>query len=140
MMVIPNSGKLLLIQMALGNPGAITEDFVVDLYSNNYTPVDSSVASNFTTAAFTGYAQASVPRSSFGAPTIVSNVANITSSATPQFACSGGGGQTVYGWYMRGATSGTVYAAQIFSAPLAMVPGLTLSLYPFTFESDTFTS
>lgn len=132
-MIIPNEGKLLLIALCFA-AGASTEDFVVDLYQNNYTPVDSSTGSSFTVSSFTGYAQVAVARSTFGTATIVSNVANITSSVSPAYACSAGGGQLAYGWYVRGASSGKVYAAAAFSVAVNMAAGATLTLTPFTIQ------
>jgi len=137
-MVIPNEGKALLATMCFAYPVPVTEDFVVDLYQNNYTPTDSSTASSFTVAAFTGYAQVAVARSTFGTPGIVANVAQITSSVSPLFTCTGGGGQTVYGWYMRGATSNKVYAAAAFDTPRVLNPIASELLQPFTINLKTF--
>ncbi len=137
MIVIPNEGKTLLDEMSFADPSAITEDFVVDVYSNNYTPVNGSTGSDFTVATFTGYAQVSVPRASFGAAAIVANVAEITSSVIPTFSCSAGGGQTCYGWFMRGASSGKVYAAQLFSVARLLNAGASVLLNPFKLKLQT---
>jgi hypothetical protein len=131
-MVIPNEGKEKLITMCFATPTGTTEDFNVDLYQNNYTPVDGSSLSNFTLATFTGYATVAVARSTFGSASIVSNVAEITSSVSPLFTCSGGSSQTVYGWVMSGQTSGKVYAAQLLFTPRTMTPGSSEELTPFT--------
>jgi hypothetical protein len=132
-MVILNAGKQLLLDQAFGESSS-PEDYVVDLYSNNHVPVDTDTAGAFTTAVFTGYAQVSVPRSSFGAATIVSNLAVLLSSVVPTFSCTGGGGQTVYGFYLRGASSGTAYLAQYFTGGRAITSGLSEVLYPFQIE------
>lgn len=136
-MVIPNEGLLKLAVQNWGVPGAAQEDFVVDLYSNNYTPVAGSSASNFTIATFTGYAQVAVARSTFGSPSIVGSTGNVTSSVSPTFTCTGGSSQTVYGWVMRGASSGKVYAAQLFTTAFTVVAGSNVQLTPFTLQTGS---
>jgi len=138
-MVIPNEGKLLWLYWALGTDGSDLEDFVVDLFSSNTTVVDASTATDFTIATFTGYAQVPVDRADFAAPSISSNVAIIDDSTFPVFTCTGGSPQTVYGWIMRGATSGDIVAGQNFDSPRVMNPGATESLDPFEFKFKTFT-
>lgn len=133
-MVILNDGKKLLLDQAFGQSSS-PEDYVVDLYSNNHVPVDVDTAASFTVAAFTGYAQVSIPRASFGAATIVTGpLANLLSSTVPTFTCTGGGGQTVYGFFLRGAISGTAYLAQYFTGGRAITSGLSEILYPFQIQ------
>ncbi|MCE5292097.1 MAG: hypothetical protein LLG14_23040 [Nocardiaceae bacterium] len=138
-MVIPNEGKTLALDRWLdpdGNPG---EDWIVRLYSNNYTPVDSSTLASFTEATFTGYSAVLVEMNDWGAASITTNVAYSTSSVTPSYTCTGGGGQTVYGWYAEGATSGKVLAAQRFDTARSMTPGSVEELDPFRVAFKTFT-
>ena len=137
-MVIPNEGKLLLAQRALRTATGDNENYVVDLFTNNYTPVDSSTGTSFTVATFTGYAQVAVASSAFNSAAIASNVAEIATSAAPTFTCSGGTSQTCYGWFMRGVTSGKVYAAQRFDVARVMSTGTTEALDPFKFSLKTF--
>jgi len=135
--VIPNEGKLLAIYWWLGTDGSDLEDFVVDLFVNNVSVVNASTAADFTLASFTGYAQVSVPRASFGSPSIVSNVAQITSSVSPTFDCTGGSPQTAYGWLMRGASSGDIVAGANFDTPRVMSPGTQEILDPFRIKFQT---
>ncbi len=138
-MVIPNEGKQKWLDWCCRDDGTGLESFVVDLYMNDYTPVDASVAADFTTAAFTGYAQEPIAREDFGAPAIVANVAEITSAVSPTFTCTGGAGATVYGWFMRSNIDGTVMAAQRFDAARVMTAGTVELLDPFTIKLKTFT-
>ena len=137
-MVIPNEGKILWEYWALCSPGTDLEEFVIDLYQNNYTPVDGSSAGNFTVATFPGYAQVALLRANFSAPSITANVAYTQYSSAPDFSCTGGGGQLVYGWYMRGATSGKVLAAQAFAIARNMTPGASESINPLQFALKSF--
>jgi hypothetical protein len=139
LMVIPNEGKQLWLYYVLSSDGSDVEDFVVDLFSSNTTVVDASTGADFTIATFSGYAQVSVPRTDFGSTSIVSNVAQIDDTTPPAFTCSGGSPQTVYGWIMRGAVSGTIYAGQNFDTPRVMSGGASETLTPFRFKLKTFT-
>lgn len=139
LMVIPDEGKLKWLYWALDTDGSDLEDFVLDLYQNNYTPDDASTASSFTVSSFGGYAQVSLLRSAFGAPAITSHVAYSGVSTPPAFSCTSGGSQTAYGWYLRGATSDKVLAAAAFDVPRVMSPGATETLDPFRLGLKTFT-
>lgn len=138
MMVIPNEGKLLWLYWALGTDGSDLEDFVIDLYQNDYTPVDASTGADFTAATFTGYSQFAVARADFAAPAIASNVAVSDLTPFPDWTCTGGSMQTCYGWYMRGASSGDVLAAERFATPRQMANGAKLSLDPFEMKLKSF--
>jgi hypothetical protein len=137
-MVIPNEGKLLWLDRALRTPTNAPEDYVCQLFQSNTTVVDASTLTDFTIATFPGYADVSVPRSAFGAPTISSNIAQTVVGASPSFDCTGGAGQTVYGWLLVGAVSGKIIAGQNFAAPRVMVTGANETLAPFTFKFQTF--
>lgn len=137
-MLIPNEGLNEWMLWAFDDSGVVQEDFVVDLFQNNYTPVYTSTGSNFTVATFPGYAQVAVPRSSFAAPTSTGGVGTIVSSVQPTWTCSGGSGQTVYGWYMRGATSGKVLGTQTFASPVNMVNGISVTLGAMTYQMGPF--
>ena len=135
-MVIVNAGKQLLLNNALTNSGTV-EDFIVGLYQNNHVPTDTDTLAAYTDATFTGYTTFNVPRSTFSAATIVSNVAVTTSSLSPSFTCTGGAAQTVYGFYMKGATSGTLYLAQYFPTARVMSTGSTETLTPFAIDLES---
>lgn len=139
LMVIPNEGKELWLYWALGTDGTDLEDFEINLFQNNYTPDDDSTDSDFTVATFTGYAQVDADRAQFGAPAIIADVAYSTLNFVPTFICTGGAAQTVYGWWMRGRTSGIVLAAQRFDAPRVMTNGATEELDPFRIALQSIT-
>lgn len=136
-MVIPNEGKLAFLNVMLPDDGTDQEDFYVRLYKNNYTPVNGSTGADFTEADFTGYSQVAIARSDFTDPYISSNVAFTDSAVIPVYTCTGGSAQTVYGWYMVGQTTGTVYAAQKFDAARSMASGAEEHLDPFSIGLQT---
>ena len=123
LMVIPDEGKILWLYWALCTDGSDLEDFILKTYKNNYTPVDGSTAGDFTESNFTGYSSVAIARSSLPDPTITSHVAITTRSAVPTFTCTAGAAQDMYGWYLVGAVSGDVVAAQRFDNPRNMAPG-----------------
>lgn len=135
--VVPNDGLKQQAGLCWATPGTYTEDFKVDLYQNNHTPVQASVTADFTVATFTGYATVTVARSTFGSPSISGIAAVITSSVNPAFSCTGGANQTVYGFIITGATTGLLYFAQLFGASVTMAPGATLTLTPFTLSQES---
>ncbi len=137
-MVIPNGGKLLALDRWIDPAGTGGENWIIRLYSNNYTPVDGSTLGDFTEATFTGYAAVTLVAGTFPASSIVSNEAVTTYPTAPTFTCTGGGGQTVYGWYAEGATTGTVLAAQKFDASRALVSGASEKIDPFPIKFKSF--
>lgn len=137
LMVIPDEGKNLWLDRALGRVGADTS-WRIRLYQNNYTPVDGSTLASFTESTFTGYSQVTVTEGAFGAAVVTANVAEANTSSPPTYTCTGGSAQNAYGWYMVGVTTGKVYAAQKFDNVRSMAPGAVEELDPFQFSLKTF--
>ena len=124
--VIPSEGCIVNLGRALQTTGAdAAENFTLDLYTNNYTPIASSTLSNFTLATFTGYAAVAITHSSFPYPTLTGGIVSTTSSTAGTFSCTGGSPQTVYGCVLHGVTTGKVIAASIFDATRTMSNGAT---------------
>ena len=137
-MLIPNEGLLLWLLWAFDDSGVSEEDFVLDLYANNFTPSYSSTGADFTIASFPGYSQVSLARTSFAYPTATGGVGTIVSSISPTWSCTGGSGQTVYGWLMRGASSGKVLGTQAFPSPPVMTSGISVTLGAMTWQMGQF--
>lgn len=136
LMVIPNEGKVLAL-VTIFNPPTI-EDFVIELYSNNYTPVDASVIGDFTPATFTGAGPITVGPADWDAPVVVSDVGEISLTVPPSWTHGGGASQIVYGWFMYGHDTLNMFAAQRFDVARNMTSGSTETLDPFTIECKTF--
>jgi hypothetical protein len=130
-MVIPDEGKIKLLNWAMCSDGTDYEDFVLELYSNNYTPDDDSEFTSFDSATFPGYASITLPRNQFGAPAIAAHIAYTQTLQVPAYTCTGGGGQLVYGWFLYGADSFKVIAAQRFDNARNMTNGAKESLDPY---------
>jgi hypothetical protein len=134
-MIIPNEGKIKWL-MRMVDP-TTHEDTIVELFKNDYTPVVGSVETDFTPATFTGYAPITIAAADWSMPTVVANVGQVDTDTVPEFVCTGGAAETVYGWFLRGATSDIVHAAQRFDSPRVMSNGSTERLDPFRIKLDT---
>jgi hypothetical protein len=137
-MVIPNEGKILLLDRALCAPTNADEDYSLFMFTNNVTVVDASTLADFTAATFTGGGAISITRSSMPLPVIVANVAITTRATAPSWTNTGATTETCFGWILKGATSGKVIAGQNFDTPRVMSPGSIETLDPFAFKLKTF--
>jgi hypothetical protein len=137
-MVIPDEGKELWLKWALTSDGSDLEDFTLELYKNDYTPVDGSTQADFSASTFTGYASEPVARADFGAPAIVGHIAYALLGFVPTYTCTGGSPELAYGWFMFSNISEKVVAAQRFDNPRAMASGATETLDPFRIALQTF--
>jgi hypothetical protein len=137
-MFIVNTGKAIWFPTLIAN-ATQNEDYVVDLFTNNVTVSDTTVASGLTPGSWTGYAQVAVARSTF-TYSLSGVQGQETSSVVPQFNNTSGGSVNVYGWMMRGATSGTLYAAANFTVgtPVAIPSLSNLQLNPFRILMQSF--
>lgn len=139
MMLLPNEGITYLLDKMLHNPLVTDESMLLDLYNNNYTPVPGSSGSNFTVASFTGYTQVTLTRSGWGTSSLVGNKAVSTYTTNPiTWTVTGTSTDTIYGYLVRGATSGKVYFAELISPSRPMqTVGDTLNLtLPFELETE----
>ncbi len=130
MLLMPDEGVTLLLSKMLKDALATGEDYTLKLYQNNYTPVNSSTATSFTEATFGGYLPKTLVRATWQAPTIVSGIASSAYGSTPQTWTVTSAPQTIYGYYVLGATSGKVLWAERFSTSRALTVGDELDLTP----------
>jgi hypothetical protein len=134
-LVVPNVGEIELLNKMLKAALTVNEDYTMKLYKNNATPDQNSVATDFTEATFTGYAAKTLLRSNWVSSTTVSNKAQ---SQYPQqsWTC-GATGDTIYGYYMVGATSTILLWAERFTNPRVLTNGDILNITPvFTLNSE----
>lgn len=106
--VITEEGGENILKYTLG-VSTSTETLKMKLYSNNVIPVATSVAGDFTEVTGGGYAEKSLNASSW---TISGKVA---SSNAQLFTFTSNVGQ-IYGYYLVGATSGKLIAAEKFTS------------------------
>lgn len=136
-MVCPDDGKARFLELAFGASTPMAFN-VVRLYQNNYTPDDSSNASNFTESTFPGYAAWTLNPADWQPANTVAHVGEIETYTPPTFSCSGGGGELAYGWYLQDSATSRVLLAQRFDTPRNMVAGANEVLDPFRVKCKTF--
>lgn len=135
-LVTPNEGELELLDKMLKDALSVDENYLLKLYNNDYTPVQGSTGTNFTAATFTNYATKTLVRGSWGAATTVSNKASSTYATAQVWTC-GATGDTVYGYWVEGATSGKVFFAERFASAKTLADTDTLTITPvFTLNSE----
>ncbi len=126
----PNAGELELLDKMLKDPLVTDENYILRLYQNNYTPDDSSVPGSFTEASFTNYAAVTMTRSGWNASVTVSNKAESSYGSAPLAWTCGASGNTVYGYYVSGATSTVVLWAEKFATSRVLANADVLQLTP----------
>jgi hypothetical protein len=131
---IPNEGETSILENAFKN--TTPEAFTLKLFSNSATLANSNTAAAFTESAISGYAAKALARASFSAA-VPGSPSSISYSAAQTFNFTGSG--TIYGYFIVGATSGKVYAAEtLYPTGQAFASGDSLSITPkITFGSVT---
>lgn len=126
----PNQGELELLDKMLKDPLVTDENYILRLYQNNYTPDDSSVVGSFTEASFTTYAAVTLTRSGWNSGVTVSNKAESSYGSAPLAWTCGATGNTIYGYYVSGATSTVVLWAEKFATSRVLANADVLQLTP----------
>lgn len=132
--VVANIGELELLDKMLKDSLTTDEDYILKLYNNNVTPSSSSVVADFTEATFTNYVAKTLTRSSWSSATTDSLGQAQSSYAKQSWTC-GTVGDTIYGYYVIGATSGVLLWAEKFTVArvlsdlngLEITPKITLN-------------
>lgn len=123
-LLVPDAGEVKLLARMLY--GGSVENLTLKLYKTNVTPAESDTAGSYTEADFTGYAAVTLTSSQSGGtwavPTTSSGTTSSTYGTNAVFSCTGGSAQTIYGYFVVGATSGTIYWAELFSSSKNMSP------------------
>lgn len=126
-LVVANVGENLLMTWAVKSTST-PENWTLKLYTNNYTPVAASTHTNFTECAVSGYTAKTLSRGSWGDPSTNGSGKAEMSYAAQTFSFTGSG--TIYGYYIVGATSGTLIFAELFSAARSVASGDSLTVTP----------
>lgn len=132
-----NTGELELLDKMLKDALSTNENYILKLYKNDYTPDDSTAQSSFTEATFTNYAARTLTRAGWNAAVTVSNKAETSYSSAPRSWTCGATGNTVYGYWVIGATSNTCLWAERFATSRVLASGDVLNLTPkFTLNKE----
>lgn len=98
-LIFNDRGEKIILRNALYSTGTPARNWTIRLFKNDFTPDETFVTSDLTTADFTGYNPVAL-----GAWTDPTTVANVALSAHGQvtFACGSSGitSNNIYGWYL----------------------------------------
>lgn len=118
--VVPNAGEELLLGIGVGDDAQ--ENFTLKLYTNDYTPVEGSVASDFTEASGGGYAAKTLTTTSWVISSSGGRALATYAKQTWTFTGALAGSAKVYGCFIVGATSTTIVYAERASADKQLTP------------------
>jgi len=107
-MALPNVAQVKFLDDALST--TTPEAQTLKLFTNSHTPALGDTAGSYTEASGSGYSAKSLARASWaGAAT----VATLTTKAYPQQTFTFTGTITIYGYFIVGASSGTLLGAEL---------------------------
>lgn len=109
--IVSTEGKAQMFKTICG--ADVPETFVLKLFTNDYTPDATSTAASFTEATGGGYAPVSVPLAAWSVAVAPDLTVSMT-MAQQIITLTGPEAGYLYGWYLVGATSGKLYAAERF--------------------------
>ncbi len=115
-------------------------DLQLNLFKNNYTPISTTVLTDFVVANYVGYNPQTIVKTNWSIPTNDGAGRAISNNLLFNFAAtSGATPNDIYGYYVTNTGLTIVYWAERFTgAPIAMsTTGATLSIVPvFTMKSE----
>ena len=113
--IIPSTSEVLLLQRALGNTP--TENAVLKLFTNDYTPLATSAAGNFTEMTGHAYAAKTLSAANWVA---ISDAGGVAVASYPQQSWTFTADTapiTIYGYFVVGATTGQLLWAERMPNP-----------------------
>lgn len=116
---------------------SVDENYILKLFQNNVTPDQTFVPGSLTEANFTNYAAKTLTRATWNAAVTVSSKAQSSYGSAAQSWTCGASGNTVYGYWIEGATSSVCLWAERFAVSRVLASGDVLNLTPqFTLSSE----
>ena len=130
-LLVPNVGEVVLLTNTLN--GGTLENWTLKLFKSNTTPAEGDTAGTYTEADFTGYSAKTLTRSVGGSTWATPTTSGGTTSssyAAQTFTSSDATSQTIYGYFIVGATTGTLILAERFDTSRNLVSPDTLTITP----------
>lgn len=136
-LVVCRQGELQLLDKMLKDALSTDENYILMLFQNNYTPDQDDASGSFTEATFTDYAARTLTRATWNTAQVNGTKAESSYGTTPESWTCGATGNTIYGYWMEGATSGDVLWAERFATSRVLADGDVLNITPkFTLSSE----
>lgn len=105
-LLVPNVGENLALEMVVNKTAA--QNLVLKLFQSNTTPAEGDTAVTYTESTFSGYVAATLTGASWGAAS-----GGSIAYAQQTFTHNGGGtSNSIYGYFMVQASSGTLFLAE----------------------------
>lgn len=114
----PDVGLIWMLQQLAAN------NLKLKVFTNNVTPSDNSILSDFTQAAWSGYAAITLASGSWVSLGVASHVGTIVYPACV-FANTSGSPVTAYGWYITDNASTILVACGLFDSAPVSIPATT---------------
>lgn len=126
-----------LLDKMLRDALSVDEAFILKLFQNNVTPDANFVVGSFTEANFTNYAAKTLARATWNAATTVGGKGQASYGTNPQSWTCGSSGNTIYGYWVEGASSAKVLWAERFAVSRTVANSDVLNLVPtFSLSSE----
>jgi len=140
-LVTPDTGELELLDKMLKDALTVDENYILQLFNHAEIVSAATVSADFTASTFTNYVTKTLTRANWAVATINgSNKADTAYSTALSWTC-GATGDTVFGYWVVGATSSTTLWAERFGTSRVLASGDVLNLTPrFTLNSENATS
>jgi hypothetical protein len=137
-LVVPAVGEVALLNKLIVNLLSSDERYILKLYKNNYSPIETATQASFTEANFTSYAARTLSRAGWYAGVHGTPKAECSYAGVQSWTC-GTTGNTIYGYWVVGDTknAGTVLWAELFSTARVLATNDVLNITPkFTLQSE----
>ena len=136
-LLVCRQGELQLLDKMLKDALSTDENYILMLFKNNYTPDQDDDDGSFTEADFTDYAARTLTRALWNASQVNSTKAESSYGTSPASWTCGATGNTIFGYWMEGATSSDVLWAEKFATSRVLADGDVLNITPkFTLSSE----
>lgn len=133
---VPDAGLPLLLDWMLRTDTGAAEDLAMRLFRNDITPDRGSVFGDFVEADFAGYSQRLLARADYSPAAVMGHVARLVRTAGGLEWIPTAPGEVLFGVYVVGLVSFTVYAARRFASPRVAATGVPLVAIPvFTLQA-----
>src|SRR3954453_17458280 len=119
MLLAPNDGEVLLLNIMLGKTPAPTS-YYYRLFKNDVTPAEGSHRIDFAESSAPGYAAQAINPADWTVSTDANGVTTATAS-TRTFTFTGG--ETVYGYLVTGSDGTNLFWAERFASPITIPAG-----------------
>jgi len=118
--LVPNVGEARFIGIIVNASTAAAENLSVRLFKNDITPASTMTLADYAEATFTGYTAVTLTSSDWTIGTDGFLATATASTGLVEFTATATTDETVYGYYMSGVSSSTLYWSERFGASFRM--------------------